>query len=179
MKHISSLLSIVLMCFTGLNRPPCIHIKYYYYYCSWSYLLYQLIAYYTLERTTQQTLWEYLGWTVLVFQNAALLEVRTSTKYTVPIHNSLAYPPNRSFTQPPESSRAMSYSPPSKCSRASSSCAECCWPLRPPSTRRDCRWHCSPGQSPRSSATATTSATWSTVCPVSWCSCGKFVLALR
>lgn len=44
---------------------------------SWSYLLHQLIAYYTVERaTTTQTLWEYLGLTVLIFQNAALLEVK-------------------------------------------------------------------------------------------------------
>lgn len=38
-------------------------------------MLYQLIAYYTIHRGTQQTLWEYISWTVIIFQNAAALEV--------------------------------------------------------------------------------------------------------
>uniref|UniRef100_A0A182XXC5 Very-long-chain (3R)-3-hydroxyacyl-CoA dehydratase n=1 Tax=Anopheles stephensi TaxID=30069 RepID=A0A182XXC5_ANOST len=41
----------------------------------WCYMLYQLIAYYTIDKGTQQTLWEYLGFTVILFQNAALLEI--------------------------------------------------------------------------------------------------------
>jgi len=41
----------------------------------WTYMLYQLIAYYTIDRGTKQTLWEYIGWTVIIFQNAAVLEV--------------------------------------------------------------------------------------------------------
>jgi len=41
----------------------------------WSYMLYQLIAYYTIHRGTQQTLWEYIAWTVIIFQNAAVLEI--------------------------------------------------------------------------------------------------------
>lgn len=38
-------------------------------------MLYQLIAYYTIHRGTQQTLWEFISWTVIIFQNAAVLEV--------------------------------------------------------------------------------------------------------
>lgn len=38
-------------------------------------MLYQLIAYYTIHKGTKQTLWEYLSWTVIIFQNAAVLEV--------------------------------------------------------------------------------------------------------
>lgn len=38
-------------------------------------MLFQLIAYYTIHRDTKQTLWEYIGWTVIIFQNAAVLEV--------------------------------------------------------------------------------------------------------
>lgn len=38
-------------------------------------MLYQLIAYYTIHAGTKQTLWEYISWTVIVFQNAAALEV--------------------------------------------------------------------------------------------------------
>jgi very-long-chain (3R)-3-hydroxyacyl-CoA dehydratase len=38
-------------------------------------MLYQLIAYYTIHSGTKQTLWEYIGWTVIIFQNAAVLEV--------------------------------------------------------------------------------------------------------
>lgn len=38
-------------------------------------MLYQLIAYYTIHRGTKQTLWEYISWTVIIFQNAAVLEV--------------------------------------------------------------------------------------------------------
>lgn len=41
----------------------------------WTYMLYQLIAYYTIHRDTKQTLWEYISWTVIIFQNAAVLEV--------------------------------------------------------------------------------------------------------
>ncbi|CRK98938.1 CLUMA_CG011943, isoform A [Clunio marinus] len=41
----------------------------------WSYMLYQLIAYYTIHRGTTQTLWEFICWTVIIFQNAAVLEI--------------------------------------------------------------------------------------------------------
>jgi hypothetical protein len=41
----------------------------------WSYMLFQLIAYYTIHRGTQETLWEFISWTVIIFQNAAILEV--------------------------------------------------------------------------------------------------------
>lgn len=50
----------------------------------WSYLLYQLIAYYTFDRASDKTLWEYLGCTLLIFQNAALLEVCTAHIRTNP-----------------------------------------------------------------------------------------------
>lgn len=38
-------------------------------------MLYQLIAYYTIDKNNGKTLWDYLGYTVIIFQNAALLEV--------------------------------------------------------------------------------------------------------
>jgi hypothetical protein len=38
-------------------------------------MLVQLISYYTIDRGSKQTLWEYLAWTVIIFQNAAVLEV--------------------------------------------------------------------------------------------------------
>lgn len=41
----------------------------------WTYMLYQLIAYYTIDKGTDKTLWDYLGFTVILFQNAALLEI--------------------------------------------------------------------------------------------------------
>lgn len=41
----------------------------------WSYMLYQLIAYYTTNAAAGKTLWDYIGWTVIIFQNAAFLEV--------------------------------------------------------------------------------------------------------
>ncbi|XP_310375.5 very-long-chain (3R)-3-hydroxyacyl-CoA dehydratase hpo-8 [Anopheles gambiae] len=41
----------------------------------WCYMLYQLIAYYTIDKGTEKTLWDYLGFTVVLFQNAALLEI--------------------------------------------------------------------------------------------------------
>ncbi|KFB35502.1 hypothetical protein ZHAS_00002294 [Anopheles sinensis] len=41
----------------------------------WSYMLYQLLAYYTVDKGTDKTLWDYLGFTVILFQNAALLEI--------------------------------------------------------------------------------------------------------
>lgn len=44
----------------------------------WSYMLYQLIAYYTIDRGVEKTLWEYLACTVIIFQNAAVLEVNPS-----------------------------------------------------------------------------------------------------
>lgn len=43
-------------------------------------MLYQLIAYYTIHKGTKQTLWEYIAWTVIIFQNAALLEVSDPQK---------------------------------------------------------------------------------------------------
>ncbi|CAD7092906.1 unnamed protein product [Hermetia illucens] len=41
----------------------------------WSYMLYQLIAYYTTNAAAGKTLWDYIGWTVIIFQNAAFLEI--------------------------------------------------------------------------------------------------------
>lgn len=38
-------------------------------------MLYQLIAYYTTNAAAGKTLWDYIGWTVIIFQNAAFLEV--------------------------------------------------------------------------------------------------------
>lgn len=39
-------------------------------------MLYQLVAYYTIHRGVDQSLWDYIGLTVIIFQNAAVLEVR-------------------------------------------------------------------------------------------------------
>ncbi|CAO1412715.1 unnamed protein product [Diamesa serratosioi] len=41
----------------------------------WSYMLFQLICYYTIERGTKTTLWDYISLTVIIFQNAAVLEI--------------------------------------------------------------------------------------------------------
>lgn len=41
----------------------------------WSYILYQLIAYYTTNVAGGKTLWDYIGWSVILFQNAAVLEM--------------------------------------------------------------------------------------------------------
>jgi hypothetical protein len=38
-------------------------------------MLYQLIAFYTIDKGIEKTLWDYIKLTVIVFQNAALLEV--------------------------------------------------------------------------------------------------------
>lgn len=38
-------------------------------------MLIQLISYYTIDRGTSTTLWDYLSLTVIIFQNAAVLEV--------------------------------------------------------------------------------------------------------
>lgn len=38
-------------------------------------MFYQLLAYYTFDKGNGQTLWDYLGTTVMIFQNAAALEV--------------------------------------------------------------------------------------------------------
>lgn len=45
------------------------------YFSSWSYILFLLISYYTLNKSTNLTLWEYLGVPLLIFQNGAVLEV--------------------------------------------------------------------------------------------------------
>lgn len=42
-------------------------------------MLYQLIAYYTIDRRSDKTLWDYLACTVILFQNAAVLEVGRKT----------------------------------------------------------------------------------------------------
>lgn len=44
-------------------------------------MLYQLIAYYTIHAGTKQTLWEYISWTVIIFQNAAALEVGFAQRF--------------------------------------------------------------------------------------------------
>lgn len=41
----------------------------------WSYMLYQLLSYYLTDLRNTITLWGYLGTTVIIFQNAAILEV--------------------------------------------------------------------------------------------------------
>lgn len=41
----------------------------------WSYMLYQLVHYYASDLRKTSSLWEYIGTTVVIFQNAALLEV--------------------------------------------------------------------------------------------------------
>lgn len=38
-------------------------------------MLYQLIAYYTIDKGVEKSLWDYLSLTVIIFQNAAVLEV--------------------------------------------------------------------------------------------------------
>lgn len=38
-------------------------------------MLYQLVAFYTIDSGAAPSLWEYLAWTVIIFQNAAVLEV--------------------------------------------------------------------------------------------------------
>lgn len=38
-------------------------------------MLYQLVAYYTIDSGSGKSLWDYLSLTVIVFQNAAVLEV--------------------------------------------------------------------------------------------------------
>jgi len=40
----------------------------------WSYILYQLYVYY-LVGVPNQSLWNYIGWSVIIFQNAAVLEI--------------------------------------------------------------------------------------------------------
>lgn len=41
----------------------------------WSLMLYQLIYYYISDLRKTTPLWEYIGTTVVIFQNAAILEV--------------------------------------------------------------------------------------------------------
>lgn len=41
-------------------------------------MLYQLIAYYTIDKGIDKSLWDYLSATVIIFQNAALLEVSST-----------------------------------------------------------------------------------------------------
>lgn len=38
-------------------------------------MLYQLLAYYTFDKQEKASLWEYIKWTVVIFQNLAVLEV--------------------------------------------------------------------------------------------------------
>lgn len=38
-------------------------------------MLYQLVHYYTSDLRKTNSLWEYIGTTVVIFQNAAILEV--------------------------------------------------------------------------------------------------------
>lgn len=44
-------------------------------------MLYQLIAYYTIDKGIEKSLWDYLSLTVIIFQNAAVLEVRVHIIY--------------------------------------------------------------------------------------------------
>lgn len=41
----------------------------------WSYMLYQLVNYYSSDLRKTTLLWDYIGTTVVIFQNAAVLEV--------------------------------------------------------------------------------------------------------
>lgn len=41
-------------------------------------MLYQLIAYYTIDKGIDKSLWDYLSCTVIIFQNAAVLEVSST-----------------------------------------------------------------------------------------------------
>uniref|UniRef100_A0A1L8DY34 Very-long-chain (3R)-3-hydroxyacyl-CoA dehydratase n=1 Tax=Nyssomyia neivai TaxID=330878 RepID=A0A1L8DY34_9DIPT len=50
----------------------------------WSYMLYQLFAYYTFDGHSGQTLWEYISLTVIIFQNAAVLEIVHAATGIVP-----------------------------------------------------------------------------------------------
>lgn len=50
----------------------------------WSYMLYQLVGYYTFDKGSGKTLWEYLGTTVQIFQNAAVLEILHAATRIVP-----------------------------------------------------------------------------------------------
>lgn len=47
---------------------------------SWSYMFYQLATYYLTDIRNTTSLWGYLGTTVVIFQNAAVLEVSTIMK---------------------------------------------------------------------------------------------------
>lgn len=39
-------------------------------------MLYQLVAFYTIDKQPESVqLWDYIGWTVIIFQNAAILEI--------------------------------------------------------------------------------------------------------
>ncbi|XP_055388232.1 very-long-chain (3R)-3-hydroxyacyl-CoA dehydratase hpo-8 [Condylostylus longicornis] len=40
----------------------------------WSFMLFQLMTYYVVG-VPGQSLWDYIGWTVIIFQNAAVLEI--------------------------------------------------------------------------------------------------------
>jgi very-long-chain (3R)-3-hydroxyacyl-CoA dehydratase len=51
---------------------------------SWSYMLYQLIAFYTIDKGAAATLWDYIKLTVIVFQNAAVLEIVHAATGLVP-----------------------------------------------------------------------------------------------
>ncbi|XP_058452985.1 very-long-chain (3R)-3-hydroxyacyl-CoA dehydratase 2 [Malaya genurostris] len=50
----------------------------------WSYMLYQLVAYYTFDNGNGKPLWDYLGTTVIIFQNAAVLEIVHAATRIVP-----------------------------------------------------------------------------------------------
>ncbi|XP_063696219.1 very-long-chain (3R)-3-hydroxyacyl-CoA dehydratase 2 [Culicoides brevitarsis] len=50
----------------------------------WSYMLYQLFAFYTIDKQEKLSLWEYLKWTVMIFQNLAVLEIFHAASGIVP-----------------------------------------------------------------------------------------------
>jgi len=50
----------------------------------WTFMLYQLFAYYLTDLRNTKTLWEYIGTTVTIFQNAAILEIVHAATGIVP-----------------------------------------------------------------------------------------------
>lgn len=92
----------------------------------WSYLLFQLFNYYLTDLRTTKTLWDYVGNTVIIFQNAAVLEVCAlnlknilkKRRFSFWIFIIFYF---RLFMRPLESSQVTSCSPHSK------SCRVLCW----------------------------------------------------
>lgn len=71
-KESSTLTKLYLILYNGIQTV------------GWSYIFYQLVAYYTFDKGNGQTLWEYLGNAVIFFQNAAALEIIHAATRLVP-----------------------------------------------------------------------------------------------